>query len=141
MKIGITGTREGMTDYQSEQVYDALNSLMQDCIGSAIKPEFHHGDCVGVDSEAALFAQALGYTIVCHPPTSSEYQGSVGGDEVRAKAGYLQRNRTIVDECDILLVVPLQMAWQPRGGTWYTHDYAKKKDVLYLVCWPEGIIC
>ena len=128
MKIGITGTREGMTDYQAEQVYKVLEQLK----GS----EFHHGDCVGVDCEAAHFAHALGYTIVCHPPKSTEKRGFFGGDEMREPAGYLQRDRAIVDECDILLVVPLQMTWQPRGGTWYTHDYAKKTNKPFNVIYP-----
>lgn len=131
MKIGITGTREGMTEHQFEMVCQYLTDRY--CEGA----EFHHGDCRGVDVEAAAVAKELGYKIVCHPPKLTEEQGFFGGDEVRTPAGYLERDRRIVDECDFLLVVPLQMEWQPKGGTWYTHDYAVKKNKPFFVIYPK----
>ena len=128
MKIGITGTREGATEYQLNELRNVLAELKG--------IEFHHGDCNGVDVQAAAIARELGYKIVCYPPKSTEEQGFFGGDVVHAPAGYLERDRAIVDGCDILLVVPKQMEWQPRGGTWYTHDYAKKQGKPYSVIWP-----
>jgi hypothetical protein len=123
MKVGITGTREGMTESQFASIKEALKTIISEC-GAA---EFHHGDCTGVDVEAAFLAKELGYKIICHPPKSSEQQGYFGGDEMREPLGYLQRDRNIVDETDILIVAPLQRTHQSRGGTWYTHDYALKK--------------
>jgi len=131
MKIGITGTREGMTDWQAKEVRKVLAELKG--------TEFHHGDCNGVDVQAAAIAKELGYKIICHPPKTYETRGYFGGDEVREELGYLHRDRNIVDECDVLLVVPLQMEWQPKGGTWYTHDYAKKQDKPLSVIWPEPL--
>jgi len=32
--------------------------------------------------------------------------------------------------------VPKQMSWQPKGGTWYTHDYAKQTKKPLHVFWP-----
>lgn len=139
MKIGITGTREGATDWQLSELFKTLDLLNYECRLNDIKPEFHHGDCRGVDVQAAKIAKALGYTIVCHPPKLTEEQGHFGGDIVRAPAGYLERDRAIVDECDVLLVLPKQMEWQPKGGTWYTHDYAKKQGKPYNVIWPEPL--
>ena len=129
MKVGITGTREGATEYQLAELRKVLAELKG--------TEFHHGDCNGVDVQAAAIARELGYRIVCHPPKLTEEQGYFGGDEMREPAGYLQRDRAIVDECDVLLVCPKQMEWQPKGGTWYTHDYAKKQNKPYNVIWPE----
>lgn len=129
MRIGVTGTREGATEYQLKE----LRSLLAELKGT----EFHHGDCNGVDVQAAAIARELGYKIVCHPPKSNEEQGFFGGDEVRQPAGYLQRDRAIVDSVDVLLVVPLHEEWQPKGGTWYTHDYAKKSGRVYNVIWPK----
>ena len=54
-------------------------------------------------------------------------------------AGYLQRDRAIVDSTDVLLVVPLQMTWQPKGGTWYTHDYAVKRDKIVTMFYPKEL--
>lgn len=128
MKIGVTGTREGANAYQLAELRTVLTELKG--------TEFHHGDCAGVDVQAAAIAKELGYRIVCHPPKSSEQQGFFGGDEVREPLGYLQRDRNIVDATDVLLVVPLQNAWQPKGGTWYTHDYAVKKGKPVSVIYP-----
>lgn len=131
MRVGITGTREGATEYQLNELRSILESLKGD--------EFHHGDCLGVDVQAAAIARELGYKIVCHPPKSTEQQGHFGGDEMREPAGYLQRDRAIVDACDVLLVVPKQMEWQPKGGTWYTHDYAKKVFKPHHIIWPKQV--
>ena len=131
MKIGVTGTREGANAYQLAELRTVLTELKG--------TEFHHGDCKGVDVEAAAIAKELGYKIVCHPPKSSEQQGFFGGDEVREPLGYLQRDRNIVDATDVLLVVPLQNEWQPKGGTWYTHDYAVKKGKPVSIIYP-GIV-
>ena len=131
MKIGITGTREGMTAWQEKEVHKVLAELRGD--------SFHHGDCNGVDVQAAAIAKSLGYTIVCYPPTSTEEQGFFGGDVMHEPAGYLQRDRAIVDACDVLIVVPKQMSWQPKGGTWYTHDYAVKTNKPFTVIWPDPL--
>lgn len=128
MKIGVTGTREGATEYQLKE----LRSVLQELKGT----EFHHGDCAGVDEQAAKIAKELGYKIVCHPPESDYLRAYFPADEMREPAGYLKRDRAIVDSVDVMLVVPLQMEWQPKGGTWYTHDYAKKKNKPYNVIWP-----
>ena len=132
MKIGVTGTRSGMTYDQSLQVEDFFADLPTD-----EQHELHHGDCVGVDVEVARLAALAGYHVVCHPPLNSELRAYHESDDYRSKDSYFARNRTIVNECDILLVIPFQDEWQPNGGTWYTHDYAKKKGVEFRVLWPE----
>jgi hypothetical protein len=129
MKIGVTGTREGANEQQLLEVIKFMESL-----GSG--HELHHGDCKGVDIQVAAVAKVLGWRIVCHPPKTTEQQGYFGGDEMREPLGYLQRDRNIVDETEILIVVPLQNEWQPKGGTWYTHDYAKKKNKPVTVFYP-----
>lgn len=130
MKIGVTGTREGATDEQ-------LLAIIEFCATLGSDVEFHHGDCLGVDVEVAAIAKHNGWRIVCHPPVKTESQGYFGGDEIREPKGYLERDRNIVDECDLLLVVPLQDSWQPKGGTWYTHDYAKRIGKPIKMFWPK----
>lgn len=132
MKIGVTGTREGASIDQIDQVTEFLQ------LHRAEGRELHHGDCRGVDVEVAEIARALGYRIVCHPPLSNEQQGFFGGDEINKPAGYLQRDRAIVDATELLIVVPLQTTWQPKGGTWYTASYAKKKTKPYIIFYPDG---
>ena len=134
MKVGITGTRDGMNAYQRQLLQDYLEHLATE---SKLGAEFHHGDCNGVDVEAAAIAREHGFKIICHPPKTIEEQGHFGGDEVRNPKGYLERDRNIVDETDFLLVVPKQNKWQPKGGTWYTHDYAQKTRKPVIIFYPD----
>lgn len=131
MKIGVTGTRSGMNAVQHAAVEQYLQDLPD---GSWL----HHGDCVGVDDEVACLAASLGLTVVCHPPIKTELRAYHRSDEFREPASYFARNRQIVDECDLLLVVPYQNTWQNNGGTWYTHDYAKKTGKPVKVFFPNG---
>ena len=130
MKVGVTGTRSQITDKQIKEIVAFLKTLPE---GS----ELHHGDCVGADVAVANFAAHFGIRTVCHPPEKEELRAFHHSDEIRHVKSYLARNRTIVDEVDLLLVVPVQDKWQPRGGTWYTHDYAKKKNKPINIFWPS----
>jgi hypothetical protein len=133
MKIGITGTREGMNEHQAQRVRRILTMVIEK--GPA---EFHHGDCAGVDVEAAAIARELGFRIVCHPPKSDNLRGFFPSDESRRPLGYLARDRNIVDETQCLIVVPLQDKWQPKGGTWYTNDYAEKQLKPRVIVYPRN---
>lgn len=130
MKVGITGTRNAVTDKQILEVGRYLRSLPE---GS----QLHHGDCIGADLQVAMMAQGLGLWTVCHPPEKIELRAFHKSNEKRSEKSYLARNRNIVDEVDVLIVVPMQDEWQPRGGTWYTHDYAKKKNKPIKIFWPK----
>ena len=133
MKIGITGTRSGCTPRQ----IGILKGILWSIIKEYPESEFHHGDCVGVDVEAACIAKELGYKVINHPPVYDHLRAFHQSDEIRDPLSYFARNRNIVDETDMLIVIPYQMEWQPNGGTWYTHDYAKKKQKQIHLILPE----
>lgn len=87
MKIGITGTRFGMNEYQFSLVQDFL--LSNYCNGA----EFHHGDCVGVDAEAAVLALELGYRIISYPgPPGDKFRAYVDCDHCHEPANHFNRN-------------------------------------------------
>lgn len=130
MKIGVTGTRSGMNE---KQVISLLSYLAENFVKGS---ELHHGDCVGVDAQVADLANRLGYKIVCHPPILESLRANYPSDDYRAPYTYFQRNRNIVDETDLLLVVPYQDEHQSHGGTWYTHDYAAKRGKERIVFLP-----
>lgn len=131
MKIGITGTRSGMTELQRTCAMSLLQRLFVN------NSQFHHGDCIGVDVQAAEIAAGIGFYTVCHPPIKTDLRGNHKSNEFREPLSYFARNRNIVDETDFLIVVPFQMSHQTSGGTWYTHDYAIKKNKPIEIIWPE----
>ena len=138
--IGFTGTRAGMSDKQKEtfiRVVSELNELS----------EFHHGDCIGADDEAAdIIADILpeeGHhiKIVCHPPIKEELRAfNKSADITLQPKDYFARNRDIVDAADILIACPKESSRQSRGGTWYTVDYAQKRGAKFLIIWPDGSV-
>lgn len=133
-KIGVTGTRSGMTNEQ----YFELRNFLNECDYRDL--EFHHGDCIGVDEQAAKVAESVGARIVCHPPEKDELRAFFTSHEIREPKSYFARNRNIVDEVDLLIVIPYQETRQDRGGTWYTYDYAKKKDRKIMLITPKGVV-
>ncbi len=133
MKIGITGTRSDPTIFQLKQVILTLVDLKAEFHDI----EFHHGDCVGVDTTFAKIASDIGYRTICHTPIQNALRGDFVSDEYREPLTYFARNRNIVNECNFLMVVPYQMEHQDHGGTWYTHDFAVKKKKPYKIFWPE----
>jgi len=133
MKIGITGTRSGMNEEQRMRFrYHLLRVACEHVV-----TEFHHGDCVGVDEEAAVMASNMGIQTVCHPPVDESLRAHHNSTIILGQKTHFARNRNIVDSVDFLFVIPYQDAWQPRGGTWYTHDYARKKGVETITIWPS----
>jgi hypothetical protein len=117
VKIGVTGTRSGATPTQVDAIYKFLNKCVTFCRERDESIELHHGDCVGADADVAELATSLGIRIVCHPPTKEDLRAFVNSDETRKPFSYFERNRNIVDETEILLVVPYQKAHQTSGGT------------------------
>lgn len=129
-KIGVTGTRNGMNSSQRERVTQFLQENKSE------GAEFHHGDCIGVDVEVAEIAHSLGYYVVNHPPVDESLRAFHKSDKILDPKTYFARNRDIVDDTDLLIVVPMDDAHQSRGGTWYTHDYAGKKGKPVSVFFP-----
>lgn len=134
MKIGVTGTRNGMNQNQDLAVWKFLFGLDEES-------ELHHGDCVGVDVQVAEMAEILQMKVICHPPEKDDLRAFFPlNNESREPKSHFARNREIVKECDLLIVVPMDNEPQKLGGTWYTHDYAKKKNKPVVIFYPDGRI-
>lgn len=134
MKVGFTGTRNGMTSKQRE----AFASIKE----SARWIEFHHGGCQGADVQAARIVDSFvdDAKIVCHPGPDDDPCRTDSGvdDEVLAGKTHFARNRDIVNGCDVLIGCPGVATWQQRGGTFFTMDYAIKHGKPVKVIWPDG---
>lgn len=147
MKLGFTGTRNGMTPQQ----WHAFCGLLEE----RQPTELHHGSCVGADSDAhclfcrfahnsdAVCEEAL---VVAHLPDKDDCRAylsveaeNYGISMVQKKPlPYLTRNRNIVDSCDVLVACPAEMEEQQRGGTWSTVRYARKVGRDLVLILPDG---
>ena len=132
MKVGVTGSREGIKGMQD------LALVMWVADNEAIKI-FRHGDCVGIDIEVAAFMR-VAYPhckIVCHPPEKSVLRGYFKSDVTMPVKSYFARNRDIVNGSDILIGFPSHRT-RNRGGTWYTINYAIKIGVPVVIFHANG---
>ena len=119
--VGISGTRHGAN---SKQLYE-IKTLLMDFKERGAK-NFRHGDCMGVDIEAADIARRLGYKIIIHP---GPIRMGTNADFTMNSLPFLDRNKVIVDMSDIMLIVPYTNEEILRSGTWATYRYAKKINV------------
>jgi hypothetical protein len=120
MKVGFTGTREGMSQHQKEQFV-----LEFDKLGAT---EFHHGDCVGADGEAHDIVRLFfpDVKIICHPPKSNGKRAWKKCDDYMDPLPYLTRDEEIVKDTEFLIATPLSDSESMRSGTWTTIRYSRK---------------
>ena len=131
MKIGFTGTRDGMSTHQLAGVYEILRCLCPS--------EAHHGDCVGSDTQFhnSVRQSELDTRIVMHPPSNSSHRAYSTADDSCAPKPYLDRNKDIVDCTKILIAAPRGLETQ-RSGTWSTIRYARSRNRPIIILWPDG---
>lgn len=138
MKIGFTGTREGLSANQAVALEYFLRKF---------KPviEFHHGCCLGADAEAHDIAFRFNISIHAHPAKNPslrmDYQDYRSVVLICPKTTYLERNRNIVDSTEILIACPKEDKEPPSnrgrpGGTWYTIRYARKQKHTIYILYP-----
>jgi hypothetical protein len=154
--IGFTGTREGMTPEQRRVFVELLLPYHGDI-------EFHHGDCLGADSDAHdlvlgidhLEASEFDPSIVIHPPSDDRLRArrravEEYGDRILDPKPYLDRNRDIVDACSLLIACPKE-TWpvagtaaldgvRLKGGTWYTIRYAQRAGKTVAIIYADGVL-
>lgn len=90
--------------------------------------EFHHGDCIGADSQAHDIVARIkpSSEIVIHPPVDPSKRAFRESSRVRTERPYLERNHIIVDETELLIAAPSSIGEELRSGTWSTIRYARK---------------
>ena len=121
MRLGFTGTREGMTDRQKNYLIRVLDAYPIE--------QLHHGDCVGADEFAHNLSKNMGIYVVVHPPIDPILRAFCQGDEIRDTLPYIERNHNIVDETRHLFVAPRTREEQVRSGTWATYRYATRMEI------------
>lgn len=132
LRIGFTGTREGMSLRQRKAFAKFLSQVRIQ--------EFHHGDCKGADANAHNIIMAIFGShadIHVHPPNEKSMRAFCSGTIYRAKP-YLDRNRDIVNRTEILIATPFDSIEKLRSGTWSTIRYAKKIGRPVYIIFPDG---
>ena len=127
MKVGFTGTQQGMTPEQQFQVGELLRG----------EDELHHGDCVGADEQAHGLALLLKVPVVRHPPSDNKKRASCEGGKYVEPRPYLERNRDIVNATDALFATPSGSEVR-RSGTWSTVRFARLRGKPVFIIMPDG---
>lgn len=129
VKIGFTGTSRGMRMVQKAALRDVLIIM---------SGEFHHGDCVGADAEAHDIAVSLRFELVIHPPINPSKRAFKQAKTIRGPLDYLDRNKVIIDETEVLVAAPGETNERVRSGTWSTVRYARRRGREIIIIFPDG---
>lgn len=132
MIVGFTGTQRGMTEAQWAALWPLLLARAPG--------EFHEGDCIGSDAQAAAMARLAGFKVVGHPPLVESKRAFFPADEWRPAAPYLERNHNIVDASQEIIATPGEFLEQLRSGTWATIRYARRVGRPCHVILPDGTL-
>lgn len=138
LHVGITATRDGLTDGQLARLRLLFGELRTKAGSRGVA--FHHGDCVGGDDQAAVLAREFRFHLVCHPPTVRQQRAYAPYDEIRRPLSYMARNDAIVWESGLIIGCPGTDVEQLRSGTWATIRRARKADKALIVVGLDGAI-
>ena len=123
MVVGITGSRNGINEYQ-KNVFEYLIDKYE--ISS-----LHHGMCVGADSVISNIAYDKGIYIIGHPPSNDKMVCNECKVHITLDPkDYLKRNKNIVDKSNVLIAFPSTDKEVLRSGTWATIRYSYKKTII-----------
>lgn len=132
MKVGFTGTQDGMDTWQAQAVFDIVMSIEN-------LDEIHHGCCVGADlqlDDMTAYLQNSSF-VWGHPPENTSKMAECHCDGFYPPKPYLARNKAIVDMTDSLIAAP-KGPEELRSGTWSTVRYARKLGRPITIVWPDG---
>ena len=133
--VGLTGTRNGVTDAQRR----ALATMLRVLFGKGARA-LHVGVCVGSDAAAVKLAKPLGYRVVGRPghiPHLVDAEALALCDEAYPPEDTLERNRKIVEAAAVLVACP-EAEEVVRSGTWSCVRAARRKGLPISVVWGDG---
>lgn len=144
MRIGVTGSRNGLTMDQRAAFVDTVHNMVElrnFNYRPIEKDQLHHGACIGADEQMLLIAQNdFALWTVAHPSNLIFLTTKILSHETREPKPPLERNHDIVDATEILIATPETFEEVLRSGTWATIRYAKKigRPIKYI--WPDGVV-
>lgn len=149
IRIAVTGHRPERIKGKEQKIEEWIEKQIQIFIKNNDVITIIDGMAEGVDQIAAGVALNKGVQLSCYFPYKKRLYGVCAAfaekaTEVRFLYDkywdkcYLERDRRMVDDCDLLLVV-----WdgKPWGGTYYTYKYALQKGKNVLIYpWENNMI-
>jgi hypothetical protein len=137
IKYGFTGTRDGLNTKQKESII----SLLQNDIKNNLNIEVYHGDCIGADYDFHNICRSISPNIKINIfPGFHSNKNEINnlrvycqGDSIFEPKPYLERNKDIVNNCDVLIGCPKTKEEELRSGTWQTIRYARKINKLNII--------
>lgn len=135
MIIGFTGTRQGISPIQKQNLESILDNILPEIV--------IHGGCIGADEEfhRICLEYRLGESlylpypfIMIYPSYLKDQQGVCPNPTFLAiEQDPLIRNQAIVHQSDILIAAPKYETEELRSGTWATIRYARKMGVPVVI--------
>jgi hypothetical protein len=140
IRLGYSGSRNGMTKPQLGAVYRHVANIL--LVNGQYDPrvEAHHGDCAGGDYEFHVIATVLGCHTVAHPPSNPAKRAYCRADETWAPKDYLARDWDIASMTWELLAAPQSPEPDPHSGTWITAGYAAQMGHPVTIFLPGGSV-
>lgn len=132
LSIGVTSTRNGMTEAQRVAVSQIVERSQAQVA--------HHGDCIGGDSNFHDICRRMGLWIVGHPPTNPKYRAWCDVDDLRSEKDYLVRDEDIVRESTWMIAAPKNNKWIPHSGTWATVTITRRLEKPLALVFPGGTV-
>ncbi len=133
MKVGFTGTRNGLSPRQ--------RTVLPALLGKFEPTHAVHGDCVGADADFDACCKNLG--IICGiRPCTFESMRAYCDSEVLAEAKHpMARNRDIVADADWMIACPPNFERIKKGsGTWATIGFAQRSGKPLWIVFPDGTV-
>jgi hypothetical protein len=126
--LAISGSREGLTDWQRAALWKVLRR--------PVVTGIVHGDCVGVDAEADAMAVTLGLWRGIYPSNLRTRAWVKGAEVLAPPADPLARNLWIVERGAWLIACPRASS----RGTWHAVRCAEKLGRPRLVLGERSVL-
>lgn len=137
IRLGFTGTREGMNEKQQEAFLKFIESFKDEI-------EFvSHGDCEGADLQFDIICHEFGLRRRLYPSTSktrcfSERERPLNCFVMQDPKPPFERNGDIIEPCNLLVACSRLQEEELRSGTWMTVRLARRKGLQTIIFWPDG---
>ena len=139
MDVGFTGTRKGLSEKQRKTLISQIETFKENesILG-------YHGDCIGADAEFHEILVNFGFHIVIYPPFKDDFRAfcDTGTFIIKEPKSYFERNRLIVNDCDLLIACPFMENETDlenyKGGTQYTIEYALTRNKKVIIIYRDG---